>query len=118
MSLQPKVEHDGNVTTITFTNGKVRREGNTIAAELDGLTEDLDGRHLILDCRALVRIHSEELGTLIGLHKRVCASGGRLSLTNVTPEVYEVFEVSRLTTYLTVQPAEAPEADGPSTSSR
>jgi hypothetical protein len=36
------------------------------------------------------------LGQLISLHKKVRAGGGRLILSNVSPEVFEVFETTRL----------------------
>jgi anti-sigma B factor antagonist len=102
---QPRVEHHGDRTTITLTEGKVRDPEDTIAREFGGLTDGLGARHLVLDFREVRRIHSGELGTLIDLHKRVRASGGRLTLTNVRPEVYEVFEVTRLTAFISVHMA-------------
>jgi anti-sigma B factor antagonist len=102
---QPAVEHEGDRTTITLTEGKVRDPEDTIARELAGLTDGLGERHLVLDFGEVRHIHSGELGTLIDLHKRVRAAGGRLTLTNVRPEVYEVFEVTRLTTFISVRMA-------------
>jgi anti-anti-sigma factor len=102
---QPRVEHEGNQTTITLTEGKVRDPENTIAGELAGLTDGLGARHLVLHFGEVRRIHSGELGTLIDLHKRMRAAGGRLALTTVRPEVYEVFEVTRLTAFMSVRMA-------------
>jgi hypothetical protein len=75
MSLHPTVETDGELTTITFTDGKSRQDQNAIAAELEGFTP-VPGEHLVLDCRNLSRIRGDELGTLIRLHRRMQACGG------------------------------------------
>src|ERR1043166_9146749 len=107
MRPRAKVERNDGMTTITLTEAMQRQHQNTIAAELEGLTEDLGNCHLVLDCSVLDFIQSDELGTLIGLHKRMRASGGQLSLTNVSPYVYEVFEVTRLTTFMTIHRATA-----------
>src|SRR6476469_5763258 len=91
-----KVEHAGNITVFTFTAGEVRDLENTLAQELKGLTEQMSGRHLLLDFCRVERIVSVELGTLIDLHKQMKASGGRLTLFNLSDEVYEVFTTCRL----------------------
>src|SRR5215475_5825379 len=67
----PKVERSGNVKIITFTRGQARGVENVIAAELEGLTDGLGECHLLLDFTNVEYITSVELGTLIGLHKRV-----------------------------------------------
>jgi anti-anti-sigma regulatory factor len=56
--------------------------------------------HLLLDFTNVDRINSEELGTLIGAHKAIVAAGGRLTLFNLNPDVYEVFTATRLHTLL------------------
>jgi anti-sigma B factor antagonist len=98
----PKVEQGGNVKIITFTRGQARSLENVIAAELEGLTDGLGDGHLLLDFTNVEYITSAELGTLIGLHKRVKAEGGRLTLFNLNPQVFEVFTVTRLETLLVV----------------
>jgi anti-anti-sigma factor len=96
----PKVETSGNVTILTFTGKVFRAVANQLALELEGRTEGLGACHLLLDFSNVERINSEELGTLIGVFQRVKASGGRLTLFNLSPEVYEVFTVTRLHTLL------------------
>jgi len=88
--LPPKVEKSGNVRVITFTTEKVHDAENVIARELKGCTVGLGRSHLMLDFTNVERLSSVELGTLLTLHKRVKASGGRLSLFNLNPRVYEV----------------------------
>jgi anti-sigma B factor antagonist len=94
--LPPKVEQRGGVKIITFTAGQVRDVENVIATELEGLTDDLGECHLLLDFTNVEFITSVELGTLIGLHKRMKATGGRLTLFNLNLQVFEVFTVTRL----------------------
>jgi anti-anti-sigma factor len=93
---QPKVEQSGGVKIITFTGGQVRDVENVLAAELEGLDVGLGECHLLLDFTNVEYITSDELGTLIGLHKKMKASGGRLTLFNLNLQVFEVFTVCRL----------------------
>jgi anti-sigma B factor antagonist len=98
--LPPKVENSGNVKIITFKGNEVRDVENVLAKELQGCVEDLKGCHLLLDFTHVEYLTSVELGTLIGLHKRVKDSGGRLTLFNLNAQVYEIFTVTHLQTYL------------------
>src|ERR1700751_5680543 len=88
-----KVEKSGNVKIITFTGDGVRDVENVLAKDLQGHMEDLTECHLLLDFTNVEYLSSVELGTLIALHKRVKASGGRLTLFNLNAQVYEVFTV-------------------------
>jgi anti-anti-sigma factor len=96
----PKVERSGDVTILTFSGKAIREVENQIALELEGRTEGLGQCHLLLDFGNVDRLNSAELGTLIRVHQRVTAAGGRLTLFNLNPSVYEVFTVTRLHTLL------------------
>lgn len=96
----PKVERAGNVTIITFTGNAVREIENRLAAELEGRTGGSAEAHVLLDFTNVDRINSEEMGTLIGLHMKVKDCGGRLTLFNLNPDVYEAFTVTHLQTLL------------------
>jgi anti-sigma B factor antagonist len=106
--LPPKVEKSGNVKIITFTGDEVRDVENVLAKELKGHMEDLGECHLLLDFTNVEYLSSVELGTLITLHKRMKASGGRLTLFNLNAQVYEVFTVTRLQTLLGICREEVP----------
>ena len=93
--LLPKTEQAGTVKIITFTAGQVRLE-NVIASELEGLTDELGECHLLLDFTNVEYVTSVELGTLISLHKKMKASGGRLTLFNLNLQVFEVFLATHL----------------------
>lgn len=93
--LPPKVELRTGVKIITFT-GQKREVENVIATELEGHTDDLGECHLLLDFTNVEYITSVELGTLLGLHKKMAVSGGRLTLFNLNAQVFEVLAVTRL----------------------
>jgi anti-anti-sigma factor len=100
---QPRMEHVDDVTTITFSFGKIAGEENFIARELRGLTEGLGQRHLSLNLANVVSLDSAELGTLVFLCKRRKAAGGRLTLVNVNPHIGAVFERTHLTKFLDIR---------------
>ncbi len=99
--LPPKVESSGNVTVLTFTTHK-RDLADMLGSELHGRTDALGGSHLLLDFSNVKSLGSLELGTLVSLHKKLRAVAGRLTLFNVSPEVYEIFVVTRLHALLTI----------------
>jgi anti-anti-sigma factor len=94
--LSPKTERVDAVKIIRFTAGQKRDVENVIATELEGLTDGLGECHLFLDFTNVEFITSVELGTLVGLHKKMKTSGGRLTLFNLNRHVFEVFAVTHL----------------------
>jgi len=96
----PRVQRSGNITIITFIPDAIRDVENVIARELVGATDGPEDRHLLLDFTNVKYLNSVELGTLINLHKQVEATGGRLTLFNLSTFVSELFTVTRLDTVL------------------
>jgi anti-sigma B factor antagonist len=96
----PKVQRCGNITILTFIPDAIRDVENVIARELFGLTDGTGDRHLLLDFTNVEYLNSMELGTLVTLHKQVEATGGRLTLFNLSAQVFELFAVTRLDTVL------------------
>jgi anti-anti-sigma factor len=58
---------------------------------------------LIVDLGNVAYLSSLALGVFVGLHKRMRARGGQLTLRNLRAPTYEVFDVTRLTQVLDVQ---------------
>jgi anti-sigma B factor antagonist len=96
------MQQHGEVRIITLSGGKVRVVEDLMEAELEGLTKESRGGHLLLDFSKVEYITSDDLGVLINLHKRMQRLGGRLTLCNLNAQVYEVFTVTRLHTLLTI----------------
>lgn len=51
---------------------------------------------LLLDFGAVGRLSSMALGMLTVIHKRVMERGGQLRLCRIHPQIYQVFELSKL----------------------
>src|SRR5262245_56899490 len=86
-------------------------EAEQIRGRLFELAARRRGQDLHLDLARLEYLSSGGLALLLGLHRQVKASGGRLSLLNVGDPVHEVFALSRLTTLLDIRRQGA--EDGP-----
>lgn len=100
--LPPKTERNGTVKLITFTAGQVRNVENVVATELEGLTDDLGECHLLLDFTNVEYVTGVELETLVSIHKKMRATGGRLTLFNLKLQVFEVFTACRLESLLEI----------------
>jgi anti-sigma B factor antagonist len=53
-------------------------------------------QNLVLDFSNVEFFSSAVLGLLIKVHKKICERKGHLKLSNVKPDVYKVFEITRL----------------------
>jgi anti-sigma B factor antagonist len=87
--------------SVSLDDGKAEVVGERLCA----LADQLGPCTLLLDFSNVGYVSSALLGLLIRLHKRLGAAGGRLRLRNLSPRVYEVFEVTRLNTILDVRRA-------------
>ncbi len=98
----PKVERSGNLTVLTFTSFAVRDVESVIARELATLPSLARAPHLLLDFTHVTCLNSMELSALIALHKRVATAGGRLTLFNLRDDVFRLFTITRLDTFLEI----------------
>ncbi len=80
---------------------------NTLRSEI---TDALNGgaRHLVLHLDGVSYIDSSGLGTLIGAHKRVVASGGTLTVRCSQPRILRLLTITGLDRVLTVTGSEEP----------
>src|SRR3954451_12022480 len=104
MSSQPprrrrlEVEDIGDVTVVNFTDKKILDEQNIqiIGEQLFSLVDELGRRKILLNFGNVEYLSSAALGKFITLNKKVNAAGGRLILCNIDPQIYEVFEITKL----------------------
>jgi anti-anti-sigma factor len=94
--------HDGILVTCADT------ELNAIAAallarNLFALAEEQGSQHWYLDLGSVPFLSNGMLKQLLRLAKHLNAQGGRLSLRNLNPLVYEVLQTCRLTDLLDAQ---------------
>ena len=83
----------------------VARESQWLTQE--DLVEGRDRPHLTLDLSGVTMLTSIALAKLVALNGKTRAAGGRLTLSDPTPPVRQVFRVTRLDTVLEVASARA-----------
>jgi anti-sigma B factor antagonist len=114
MSTQPRQrrlnkEHIDDVTVINFVDKKILDEQNIqmIGDQLSTLVEEentqRDCKKFLLNFGNVEYLSSAALGKLIALNKKIKGLGGRLMLCNIHPDIREVFEITRLSTFITIQ---------------
>ncbi len=88
----------GDVTVVRFVDRKILDVTNIheLGRELFQLVEEQHRRKLLLNFSTVEFLSSETLGELIKLDKKVKQHSGKLVLTNIKPEIYEVFAITRL----------------------
>ena len=92
------VSETGDVTVVRFVDRRILDATNIeeLGAELIGLVENDDRKKLLLNFTDVEFLSSAALNQLIVLEKRVKGVGGSLKLSNLRPEIYEVFVITRL----------------------
>jgi anti-anti-sigma factor len=97
----------GDRTVLRFTGRRVMLdEQNTgiVGEHLLALVGGLKAGRLEMDFGNVTYLNSSALGLFVLLHKRLRARGGRLVVCNLAPQVYEVFEVTKLHTLFDIRP--------------
>ena len=103
---------DGNFSgaqKLFDSEGKILDEANIqeLGQELFQLVEDENHKSLLLNFSSVEFLSSAALGKLITLEKRVKAHGGKLKLSNIRPEIYEVFAITKLNKLFDIKDDEA-----------
>ena len=113
MSSQPRrrrleAEEIGDVTVVSFMDRKILDEQNIqiIGEQLFSLVDEVGRRKLLLNFGNVEYLSSAALGKFITLNKKVNAAGGRLILCNIDPQIYEVFEITKLNKLFNIQKEE------------
>ena len=99
----------GDVTVARFRDRKIIDDINIqeLGQELFGLIEQDRCQKLLLNFSAVDFLSSAALGKLITLEKKVRARDGTLKLSNIRPEIYEVFAITKLNRLFDIQDDEA-----------
>ena len=113
MSSQPRrrrleVEHIGDVTIVNFIDRKILDEQNIqkIGEDLFHLVDTEGRKKILLNFGNVEYLSSAALGKFITLNKKVQAAGGKLVLCNIDPNIYEVFEITKLNKLFNIQKEE------------
>jgi anti-sigma B factor antagonist len=103
-----EVEESGDVTIVQFIDRKILDEQNIqkIGEDLFSLVEELGRRKILLNFGNVEYLSSAALGKFITLNKKVQAAHGKLILCNIDPNIYEVFEITKLNKLFNIQKKE------------
>ena len=104
-----KTTDSGQVTVVTFNDSKIIDEAEIqeFGQELYDLVERDGRKKIVLNFGHVEFLSSAALGKLIGFDKRVKQHDAHLILTNIRPEIYEVFAITKLTKLFTIKDDEA-----------
>ena len=103
------VNEVGDVTVVRFRDRKIIDDMNIqeLGKELFRLIERDNRQKLLLNFSSVDFLSSAALGKLITLDKKVKAYGGVMKLSNIRPEIYEVFAITKLNRLFEIQDDEA-----------
>ena len=109
MSPQPRrrrleVEDIGDITVVNFVDKKILDEQNIqmIGDDLFRLVDELGRRKVLLNFGNVEFMSSAALGKLITLNRKLQSAGGKLVLCEIDPQIYEVFEITKLNKLFTI----------------
>ncbi|MBY0231381.1 MAG: STAS domain-containing protein [Gemmataceae bacterium] len=93
-----EVESIGDVTVVNFVDRKILDEQNiqVIGEQLFSLVDEEGYKKLLLNFSNVEYLSSAALGKLITLNKKLQGVGGKLILCNIDPQIFEVFEITKL----------------------
>ena len=97
------------VTVVRFVDRKILDEGNIqeLGRELFHLVEEEGRQNLLLNFSNVEFLSSGALGKLITLDRKVKSGGGALKLSNIRPEIYEVFAITKLNKHFDIKEDES-----------
>ena len=93
------VEYAENATIIAFIDERILEEKDIQALQesIMSVIEQAERINLILDFCNVRFLSSAVLGLLIRISKKVYERDGQLKLCNISPNIYEIFKITRLT---------------------
>lgn len=86
-----------DVAVVTFRTSRILDQTNVqqLGDELDSLVSDHEFEKIVLNFQNIHYMSSAVMGKLVGLQKSIQSEGGELRLCNISPSIYEIFEIMR-----------------------
>jgi anti-sigma B factor antagonist len=86
------------VSVVEFSDRKILEELSIreIEDQLMELVASESGIKVLLNFKNVEHLSSAALGMLINLEKKVTGQSGKLALSNINPQIFEVFKITRL----------------------
>ncbi|GJQ29818.1 MAG: hypothetical protein HBSAPP03_17020 [Phycisphaerae bacterium] len=101
-----KVRKVDGIVQVEFVDRNILDEGNiqSIGDEIASLIEAEPTPRIILSFTNVEHLSSAALGTLITINNKVRAKAGQLRLSNIDPQIYEVFAITKLNKLFQIVP--------------
>jgi anti-sigma B factor antagonist len=92
------VERAEDVTRIGFVDRNILEEANIqqIGEEIASIIEESPNPKILITFENVEHLSSAALGTLITVNNKIRNKGGQLRLSNIDPQIYEVFVITKL----------------------
>lgn len=103
-----KINDFDGIKIVEFSDRKILDELCIleIQEELSRVVDQAPGLKLVLSFKNVEHLSSAALGMLITLRKKVVEEGGgRLKLSDINPQIYEVFKITRLNKVFDIYPS-------------
>lgn len=103
------LSQSSGVSVVTFADSKIidEEEIQELGQELYNLVEKDELKKIVLNFSNVEFLSSAALGKLISFEKKVRNNKADLVLTNIRPEIYEVFAITKLTKLFQIKDDEA-----------
>lgn len=103
------VTRQKDVRIVEFTNNRILDEANIaeIGQTLGSLIDEGDNPKLLLDFASVDHLSSAALGMLINANNRIREKSGQLRMTNIKPQILEVFVITKLNKLFRILPSRA-----------
>jgi anti-sigma B factor antagonist len=101
------VQNQKDISVVQFTNNRILDEANIadIGNTLKVLIEEREHPKLLLDFSTVDHLSSAALGMLINANNSIKQRNGQLRLTNIKPQIYEVFVITKLNKLFRIFPS-------------
>jgi anti-sigma B factor antagonist len=103
------VTRQKDIKIVEFTNSRILDEANIadIGTTLTSLIDEVEHPKLLLDFTTVDHLSSAALGMLINANNKVKERNGQLRLTNIKPQIMEVFVITKLNKLFKILPNRA-----------
>ena len=92
------IRNEDEVIKVSFLDRNILEEAyiQQIGDEISSLIDQTPNPKILLNFANVEHLSSAALGTLITINNKVRQNGGQLRLSNIDPQIYEVFVITKL----------------------
>lgn len=92
------LQTDANITRVEFLDRNILEEASIqqIGDEISRIIEQSPSPRILICFKNVEHLSSAALGMLITINNKVRQKGGQLRLSDIDPQIYEVFVITKL----------------------